>query len=1154
MILNMRYISTIIYISALLWSCNAFASGELLQKKEYWSASGSASNISRDHAAIQFKSASPRSGVARFRKMIKVMPEAEYTLEAEVVCNTNTGAYFEISFWDKDISSPIDSVKSMPMKGVERKRNIKNVSFTFQTPPKTGYIQILLQSPDFAGELEIKEFKLKKSNGVLYLPRLTQTLKIGETPSRQLIKQSLILTGFQAYPDPGKSVPYQTTVSLWVAEDFLCGVVYSEHQRGLISAKKESGRDKVAWSNDPLEIFITHANQMSPLYHFGIDSGANVYDSRDGLPDWDSGFAAWKFPVSETCSGIAFLLPLKDIGYLHEQDVNGCTWRLNICKTSVLNGKRHYSSMARVDSFRNCNMFTSFRMEAGKGDHGTFSRRFANVFQSDLPQKIEVRKTKNPLFRELISEKENPFKGESVYIWHHPVFPGNKDYALQYGQEFSLSAMLKEYQKNRLHPYTSYPYGKEMDQWTLSTGIGKVIYFPYHNGQNAFPYNPVVRQRLLKELDDRLKNGAGEYYGVSMGDETLLYSERMLIRRYTTPGETEKDPYLKQAAEIIKRDYGFGKYGIPSSESTREEPFARLATRKYLLAQMRALQKEISEICLKYQQKNGKPLVRFSSNPMSGLLLQDQSRMAPYCDIMTAQVETVPQPYRQRLAFYTKVLKDTTGKTVWMTPHVENLFDSYDSAAVAEFLSELARGGAVGMQLWLADCKGNERKKGSSVSCWNGHRSRWNTIMECAGFWQKENILKFPSESFGFLLSNDTSLSQLYMDYTPVESLFNLIGPGCGTWFRFIPDTAIEDGSAEWKKFPVLFLTAAKIQSVTVQKSLLEYVRNGGTLIVFDPEVFSYGCDGSDTSSFREELFGVTVKKCKPYTQLKFSPEYKSRGILSVLNLKGQHYLALSKGTESVAVNEFGNTVISEKQFPGGGKAVLAAFSTTHDFSRSEAWKSLFDNFFRRNNISVNQDIWRFTFPAAEEKMPEKKDLCLTGNYFFWWLNTPVKRYNAKLSHGKYRLSALPDSSAKNAPLEYRFGSGNLTNRLSAFEKGDIFTNPQLVKSGKLHHSMFSDIWTRPDAFTVAWDFGAKVKVREIRIFYHGELPPLTITLNGKVLQKTIGGKSGDQEVKMAVIPLPENQGKVYEIHFGERRQNSSLVLSEIEFWGTVQH
>ena len=35
MILNMRYISTIIYISALLWTCNAFASGAFLQKKEY---------------------------------------------------------------------------------------------------------------------------------------------------------------------------------------------------------------------------------------------------------------------------------------------------------------------------------------------------------------------------------------------------------------------------------------------------------------------------------------------------------------------------------------------------------------------------------------------------------------------------------------------------------------------------------------------------------------------------------------------------------------------------------------------------------------------------------------------------------------------------------------------------------------------------------------------------------------------------------------------------------------------------------------------------------------------------------------------------------------------------------------------------------------
>ena len=167
-------------------------------------------------------------------------------------------------------------------------------------------------------------------------------------------------------------------------------------------------------------------------------------------------------------------------------------------------------------------------------------------------------------------------------------------------------------------------------------------------------------------------------------------------------------------------------------------------------------------------------------------------------------------------------------------------------------------------------------------------------------------------------------------------------------------------------------------------------------------------------------------------------------------------------------------------------------------------------------------------------------------------LNPASQHVNAKLPGGKYRLSALPDNAAPNAPKEFAFHTGNLTNRLSAFDKGDLTTAKDLLKSGKLHLSMFADHWKRRDPFTVYWDFGANVKISEIRIFYKGELPPLNVSANNKILLQTQRETSAAQEVKMAVFPFSSGTIWALEICFAQRSANEELILSEIEFWGTV--
>ncbi len=197
--------------------------------------------------------------------------------------------------------------------------------------------------------------------------------------------------------------------------------------------------------------------------------------------------------------------------------------------------------------------------------------------------------------------------------------------------------------------------------------------------------------------------------------------------------------------------------------------------------------------------------------------------------------------------------------------------------------------------------------------------------------------------------------------------------------------------------------------------------------------------------------------------------------------------------------------------------------------------------------IAVDQDIWRFKFPAKAETEPVFKDTCLTGNYFYWHLNKPVMAANALCANGFYSYTMPPDGDEPGR--KYAFPEGNLCNRIKATGLGDFYNknNKKLVDEGKISTRMFFDTWSKSNAFEIVVDLGRNAQISTLKLFFSGELPSVTATLdNGAVF--TAKGEETN-EVHLLEIPL-NAASKNIKLAIPARQAGKKLILSEMEIWG----
>ena len=392
-----------------------------------------------------------------------------------------------------------------------------------------------------------------------------------------------------------------------------------------------------------------------------------------------------------------------------------------------------------------------------------------------------------------------------------------------------------------------------------------------------------------------------------------------------------------------------------------------------------------------------------------------------------------------------------------------------------------------------------------------------------------------------FIPATVTAQSRWGTPTDEIEVAYTFLGPVAGSWFKFINDYQIDRGSINLADYKVIYIPYATYQRESIVAKLAEYVKNGGTLVCGDSEVFSHDTLGGDLSSWRKKLFGVDLGQT-----------IKGGG-MTWQNTK------LPVASRIFEVKPLADTTVTAR-FANGSPAIVShAFGKgkTYFFAvnpfrlpslANTGWRNFFKTFQKELGLSVDNDIWRFQFPENLIKpQPRPTERCLTNNYLFWESGKPLAIADVD-THGTYNFSLAPDAIGDAASSgEISFDAGKLTNRRKAFTAGNVDLGTSKLEEWIVRYA-------KPDPFTLTFDFKQVYPdITKVVLFYTGELPTVKVEVSsdGKTWQPFAdhAAQAMTKDVYDVTLQGTPMSARYVRVLFGPRTEKNPLTIAECEVW-----
>jgi hypothetical protein len=776
---------------------------------------------------------------------------------------------------------------------------------------------------------------------------------------------------------------------------------------------------------------------------------------------------------------------------------------------------------------------------------------------------VRVWQLKDPLYEELLSNNPPGDQRNGSIYWLHTYQPTVlPNFGKEFGIRYSNEEAIKELSDAKLlairetSGFSDKYFLNMLDKYNV-----KVLFSPDIANWSApdapkvwnvsYILDPRSKEIYFADLKSTLAKYGKYIWGVYSGDEIDNYVMHQTVILYS---EHKNDyPYILEVNEQIKKDYGSGKYGIP--ESIRDaNPYRWIALRRWAMKQLTDWQMEV------YRTVKGiDPNVRvISMDPPGSHRPVSMDRMSPYFDIATHQLYPPTDPNRQQFGFITKLVSDLTGKPTWPCVHVEHYAFSTTPEEVRELMSEVMRSGGKSFHFWLKDEIGKNADNGYLMATKWGYPERWRAICEINTLNGKMNEVAVPSDpDFAIFYSEDhySSFSEHFGIPNEPEWAYTFFGPDSRTWFRFVNDNMVEDGKIDLSRFKAVVIPGAKYERASIGGALREYVADGGTLVVGDPEAFSTDVNGEPLTSLRESLIGSPVIPGKDQDSMKFSAECSMPGLRNrSLATPGKAFvLKVGENTEVMAKFSDGSPAVIKNKVGSGSVIVFAVNPFTQSGISDQAWKDFFKAFATDLGLKTDRSIWRFKFPEFKTVTQiETDEVCLTGNDIKWWEDAPVYTRNAAVA-GTYSYSLLPDATGDRGIAKIAFTSGKLTDRKSAY------TTP----TAKLNADNFVVTWKSTKPVDVTFDLLQPRYISRVNFWYSGQLPNVKVlgSTDGKNWKELAGcakqtyvkpdGVTALEDVldiSMSVSGHPK--ARYIKLSFAARDAGNPLTLAECEIWG----
>ena len=202
-------------------------------------------------------------------------------------------------------------------------------------------------------------------------------------------------------------------------------------------------------------------------------------------------------------------------------------------------------------------------------------------------------------------------------------------------------------------------------------------------------------------------------------------------------------------------------------------------------------------------------------------------------------------------------------------------------------------------------------------------------------------------------------------------TVYSLLGEHNGFWFRFISKVDFDV-----KGIKLLYIPRMRFTDPATTAKLVKFVRDGGTIVVLDPDFLRWNIDKTPVPE-RAELIGTElVSKKLTLPRLNYGKETLGLSKVSHLQLPengtlhAYDFAKLPAGAKVLATYPDGKPAIIERAV-GKGKVIFSAalpFGYPDAALNPGGWKKFTADLGKKVGEKANQDIWFFELPEVKNK------------------------------------------------------------------------------------------------------------------------------------------------------------------------------------------
>lgn len=834
---------------------------------------------------------------------------------------------------------------------------------------------------------------------------------------------------------------------------------------------------------------------------------------------------------------------------------------------------------------------TEFRLLDEKSGQVLYESHALRTF--DLPQRIH---DLGGAYREdLVDRVAPPPRGIAHLTFPQPLDEGKwTEQLLAYALPYSLEGVAQEMGEHHIAPHTTIrtdlKYNNLPDQADLLRRHGvSVVFTPgYHlpaenrpggmaaasylvdmsrdgkSGTKPFHFRPLPSEAFKADYMDALDEGLDRFgdliFAVFIADELDYLFSKAIETAWASPEMRDRYPIVQEIDQDIRARFGFGKYGLISADTAKEDrPYCQIATKRWLNDWNATFTDEVA----RHLKSISPDLLLISDDPQGQVFAYDYGRRWRNVDMVMHQTADKAVKADLGSGVIQKMVTDLVGpgKAYWPCIHFEGALALYDLEEMREIMSRAFRNGATGVTTYNLNWGGRIRGTEDMLA-----PERWAYINQIADFYAAGHRARIPEQpKVAALFSSYSAMA----DYARgMGGVYSLLGPDSGAYFRFVDSLAVDRGEADLSTYPVVFAFAAPYESPRVVDHLVEAVRDQGvTLVVTEPDAFRLGADGSINAGRETLLAGATFGEQQP-ARIERGPD--ADGALAQIGSMQLHRggLAIVPGAHTRVLLSYANgqPACTETTL-GKGRVIWFGFNPFHgtistirpddpsgfDFGQEAiADPLLFEagaaaHFFRLFmtylDVPTDEAIWRLKLPAPVTPTAPVDGFCLTGNAVVWRLSRPHSSINVPMM-GRYHYSHPPmeeGDAQEDGWIPFR--SGRLTDRPAAVR--DVMASRNGIAT-----------WTNTAPLSVRVDLGYRARIAKVDLYVGTAVPSLNLLLSEDGISWTSAGEHAALPEARGVTRIrfegKDASARYVRIDAAARPTGQRLTLAELDVWGQV--